>query len=148
MYCVGYRKLYYADQGGNGLPSKIGGMSLSGSNPFVVLQRRVEKPEYITMDRNTETLYWTDSGRQWVRIPIDTCSAFICLNTKIFYGYFLIVECEKKCQSFTLFFLSCSQFCGFIKICGYQFWGIFEKHTVNSWTVVALPIKSVVVFPS
>lgn len=63
-----YRKLYYADQGGNGLPSKIGGMSLSGSNPFVVLQRRVEKPEYITLDRNTETLYWTDSGRQWVSI--------------------------------------------------------------------------------
>lgn len=128
MYCVGYRKLYYADQGGNGLPSKIGGMSLSGSNPFVVLQRRVEKPEYITMDRNTETLYWTDSGRQWVRIPIDTCSAFICLNTKIFYGYFLIDEYEKNAKV-----LNCSSHPVHnsvlsLKFVGINFWG-FLKNT-------------------
>lgn len=61
---------------------------------------------------------------------------------------FSLLNMKKKCQSFKLFFSSCSQFCAFIKICEYQFLGIFEKHTVNSWTEVTLPIKSVVVFPS
>lgn len=106
--------------------------------------------------KNLSTLQWTETQRLCTgQTPADSGLEFPltlvplnCLNNKIFYGYFLIVEYEKKCQSFKLFFSSCSQFCAFIKICGYQFLGIFEKHAVNSWTVVALPIKSVVVFPS
>jgi low density lipoprotein-related protein 2 len=46
------------DEGGYGVPSKVGKVNMNGSNP-VILHDDIERPEAITIDLNTKLLYFS-----------------------------------------------------------------------------------------
>lgn len=46
------------DEGGYGVPQKIGRVNMDGTNP-VILLRKVERPVAITIDLDTKTLYYS-----------------------------------------------------------------------------------------
>lgn len=46
------------DEGGYGVPSKVGKVNMNGSNP-VILLADIERPEAITIDLNTKLLYFS-----------------------------------------------------------------------------------------
>jgi low density lipoprotein-related protein 2 len=46
------------DEGGYGLPSKVGKVNKNGSNP-IILADDIERPEAITIDLNTKLLYFS-----------------------------------------------------------------------------------------
>ncbi|XP_046995596.1 low-density lipoprotein receptor-related protein 2 [Schistocerca americana] len=50
-------KLYWADEGGFGVPSKIGKVNMDGSNPVVLIE--VDQPEAITIDLDSHILYYS-----------------------------------------------------------------------------------------
>lgn len=58
--------LYWADHGGEGIPAKIGSMTLDGKYVQNVYQRRVEVPQDLVIDIEQNTLYWTDVANSWV----------------------------------------------------------------------------------
>lgn len=49
-------KLYWTDDGGNGVPQKIGKVNMDGSNP-IVLVKDIERPDCLTIDIESKTLY-------------------------------------------------------------------------------------------
>ncbi|XP_073976140.1 low-density lipoprotein receptor-related protein megalin isoform X3 [Rhodnius prolixus] len=51
-------KLFWVDEGGYGVPQKIGRVNMDGTNP-VILLRKVERPVAITIDLDTKTLYYS-----------------------------------------------------------------------------------------
>ena len=51
-------KLYWTDEGGAGVPQKIGKVNMDGSNS-VILVEDVERPDAITIDLDTKTLYFS-----------------------------------------------------------------------------------------
>ena len=61
-----FRKLYWADKGGNSIQPKIAVMNMDGSQPRTINKRRVEVPEGLAIDRSNNDLYWSDSGKGWV----------------------------------------------------------------------------------
>merc|ERR1719193_1506603 len=54
-------KLYWLDEGGAGVPAKIGKANMDGSNPKVLLKDNIIKPEFITLDPETEMIYFSSS---------------------------------------------------------------------------------------
>ncbi|KAJ8949001.1 hypothetical protein NQ314_008307 [Rhamnusium bicolor] len=51
-------KLYWTDEGGYGVPQKIGKVNMDGSNPIVLVEE-IEKPDAITIDIDSKTLYFS-----------------------------------------------------------------------------------------
>ena len=54
-------KLYWLDQGGAGVPAKIGMANMDGSNPEVLVRDNMTNPEALTLDPETEMLYFSSS---------------------------------------------------------------------------------------
>ena len=54
-------KLYWLDQGGAGVPAKIGKANMDGSKSEVLLKEDLVQPEFITLDQDTEMLYFSSS---------------------------------------------------------------------------------------
>jgi low density lipoprotein-related protein 2 len=46
------------DEGGYGVPSKVGKVNMNGSNPIILVDD-IERPEAITIDLNTKLLYFS-----------------------------------------------------------------------------------------
>lgn len=53
-----YRKLYWADQGGFGVPPKIGKINMDGSNPQVLINDG-HTPEAIAIDLEQKNIYYS-----------------------------------------------------------------------------------------
>lgn len=51
-------KLYWTDEGGLGVPQKIGKVNMDGSNAMILVED-VEKPDAITIDIDSKTLYFS-----------------------------------------------------------------------------------------
>ncbi|KAJ8924543.1 hypothetical protein NQ315_000691, partial [Exocentrus adspersus] len=51
-------KLYWTDEGGYGVPEKIGKVNMDGSNPIVLVDD-IERPDAITIDIDSKTLYYS-----------------------------------------------------------------------------------------
>ena len=54
-------KLYWLDQGGAGVPAKIGKANMDGSNPEILIRANITKPEFLTIDPDNEMLYFSSS---------------------------------------------------------------------------------------
>ena len=54
-------KIYWLDQGGAGVPAKIGKANMDGSNPVILLQGNLSVPEFLTIDPDTEKIYFSHS---------------------------------------------------------------------------------------
>ena len=54
-------KLYWLDQGGHKVPAKIGKANMDGSNPMILLQGNLSVPEFLTIDPDTEKIYFSHS---------------------------------------------------------------------------------------
>ncbi|CAG0879500.1 unnamed protein product [Darwinula stevensoni] len=61
-------QLYWLDEGGGGVPSKLAAVDMDGGNP-VVLVRDVISPLYVTIDLQAKKLYWSTAshGEIYVR---------------------------------------------------------------------------------
>lgn len=57
MLCY-FRKLYWADQGGYGVPPKIGKINMDGSNPQVLINDG-HTPEAIAIDLEQKDIYYS-----------------------------------------------------------------------------------------
>lgn len=53
-----FRKLYWADQGGYGVPPKIGKINMDGSNPQVLINEG-HAPEAIAIDLEQKNIYYS-----------------------------------------------------------------------------------------
>ena len=53
--------LYWLDQGGAGVPAKIGKANMDGTNPKVLVSDRLTNPEFLTIDPDTDMLYFSSS---------------------------------------------------------------------------------------
>lgn len=53
-------KLYWTDEGGYGVPPKIGKVNMDGSNPIILVEQ-VNKPEALTIDIESKSLYYSTS---------------------------------------------------------------------------------------
>ncbi|CAG5126006.1 unnamed protein product, partial [Candidula unifasciata] len=53
--------LYWGDGGVPGVPAKIGVMDMDGSNPRVLLSVGIRNPAYLTLDTQSQSLYFTDT---------------------------------------------------------------------------------------
>lgn len=51
-------KIYWTDDGGHGVPQKIGKVNMDGSNPIVLIEN-VERPDAITIDIDKKLLYYS-----------------------------------------------------------------------------------------
>ncbi|UYV70470.1 hypothetical protein LAZ67_7003147 [Cordylochernes scorpioides] len=54
-------KLYWLDEGGVGVPTKLGRVDMNGSNSKVLLKDRLYRPEALTIDLVNKRLYWSQS---------------------------------------------------------------------------------------
>jgi len=54
------RKLYWADQGGFGVPAKIAVVDMDGSNPMILVDKDIDRPEAITVDVENKKLYFSN----------------------------------------------------------------------------------------
>jgi len=66
-----YRKLYWADQGGFGVPPKIGKINMDGSNPQVLINDG-HTPEAIAIDLEHKNIYYSTqypSNVNYIDIP-------------------------------------------------------------------------------
>lgn len=53
-----YRKLYWADQGGFGVPPKIGKINMDGTSPQVLINEG-QAPEAIAIDLDNKNIYYS-----------------------------------------------------------------------------------------
>ncbi|GFN87816.1 low-density lipoprotein receptor-related protein [Plakobranchus ocellatus] len=53
--------LYWGDGGVPGVPAKIAVVEMDGSNPRVLLSMGIRSPSYMTLDAETQNLYFTDT---------------------------------------------------------------------------------------
>ena len=81
-----FRKLYWTDEGGFGVPAKIGKVNMNGSNPTILLQD-IERPEAITIDIDNKLLYFSSQYPSFVSSPYNSLltiyqnsGSFIFLN--------------------------------------------------------------------
>lgn len=51
-------KLYWTDEGGNGVPEKIGKVNMDGTNPIILVDD-IERPDALTIDIDAKTLYFS-----------------------------------------------------------------------------------------
>lgn len=51
-------KLYWTDEGGHGVPQKIGKVNMDGSNPIILIEN-IERPDAITIDIDKKLLYYS-----------------------------------------------------------------------------------------
>lgn len=61
-----HRKLYWVDEGGFGVPPKIGRVDMDGSNP-IVLRDHLTRPEAITIDLDEKQIYFSTQYPSKVR---------------------------------------------------------------------------------
>lgn len=54
--------LYWLDDGGTGVPAKVGKVSMDGSDPVILYNFTNIRPEYITIDIEAKNLYWSTSN--------------------------------------------------------------------------------------
>ena len=59
--------LYWLDQGGAGVPAKIGKAGMDGSNPSVLVSDGLTRPEFLAIDPDTDMLYFSSSQPAKVR---------------------------------------------------------------------------------
>lgn len=59
-------KLYWLDQGGAGVPAKIGKANMDGSKPEILLKDNLTQPEFLTLDPDTEMIYFSSSFKPMV----------------------------------------------------------------------------------
>ena len=55
-------KLYWLDRGGQKVPPKIGKANMDGSDPQILLQGNLTEPEFLTIDPDTEKIYFSHSN--------------------------------------------------------------------------------------
>ncbi|XP_023703710.1 low-density lipoprotein receptor-related protein 2 [Cryptotermes secundus] len=60
-------KLYWMDEGGYGVPSKVGKVNMNGSNPIILVDD-IERPEAITIDLNTKLLYFSAQYPSFIKV--------------------------------------------------------------------------------
>lgn len=77
-----YRKLYWADQGGFGVPPKIGKINMDGSNPQVLINDG-HTPEAIAIDLEQKNIYYSTQYPSNVNYNISIY--FISTTNKISY---------------------------------------------------------------
>lgn len=53
-----FRKVYWVDEGGYGVPQKIGKVNMDGTNP-IILVRGIERPIALTFDIDNKLLYYS-----------------------------------------------------------------------------------------
>ena len=61
-------KLYWMDKGGAGVPPKIGKANMDGSSPEVLVKDDLIQPEFMTLDQDTEMIYFSSSFEPKVKI--------------------------------------------------------------------------------
>ena len=54
-------RLYWLDQGGAGVPAKIGVANMDGTQSKILLKDNLTQPEFLTLDPDTEMLYFSSS---------------------------------------------------------------------------------------
>ena len=70
-------KLYWMDKGGAGVPPKIGKANMDGSSPEVLVKDDLIQPEFMTLDQDTEMIYFSSSFEPKVKI-INVYYAISC----------------------------------------------------------------------
>lgn len=58
--CIDFRKLYWIDEGGNGVPLKIGKANMDGSNASILVQGQLY--EALALDLENGMLYYSTEG--------------------------------------------------------------------------------------
>ena len=54
-------KLYWLDQGGAGVPAKIGKANMDGTAPEILLKDNLTMPEFLTLDPDTDMIFFSSS---------------------------------------------------------------------------------------
>ena len=80
-------KLYWLDEGGPGVPAKIGVADMDGQNPGIVVQGNMTSPEFLTLDPDTEMIYFSSSHEPKVdfnkrRMKVESGSENIRMNAR------------------------------------------------------------------
>ena len=60
--------LYWLDQGGSGVPAKIGKAMMDGTKPSVLVSGNLTNPEFLAIDPESEMLYFSSSQPAKVRL--------------------------------------------------------------------------------
>lgn len=70
-----HRRIYWADKGSKSVEPKIAVMNMDGSLPRTIHSRRTEVPEGLALNKENKDLFWSDSGKGWVRyIKCNLCN--------------------------------------------------------------------------
>lgn len=67
LACFVSRKLYWVDEGGFGVPPKIGKVNMDGSKP-VILLTDIQRPEAITIDLKEKMLYFSAQYPGYIKV--------------------------------------------------------------------------------
>ena len=65
------------DEGGYGVPSKVGKVNMNGSNPIILLAD-IERPEAIAIDLNTKLLYFSAQYPSFVSYLLCNSVLIMC----------------------------------------------------------------------
>lgn len=63
--------MYWADEGGFGVPPKIGKANMDGTNPTILLNNNAEVPTAITIDLETKIIYYSTQFPSTVSIDLS-----------------------------------------------------------------------------
>ncbi len=55
-----FSKLYWLDEGGQGVPRKVASMNLDGTDSQIVTQSDLQMLDFITINTTSQELYWTE----------------------------------------------------------------------------------------
>lgn len=61
-------KLYWADQGGFGVPAKIGKVNMDGSKPEILVDEDIDRPEAVAIDTDKKLLFFSNQYPAYVKI--------------------------------------------------------------------------------
>ncbi|XP_070148921.1 low-density lipoprotein receptor-related protein 2 [Polyergus mexicanus] len=59
-------QVFWADEGGFGVPQKIGRVNMDGSNPLILIEK-LERPEALTIDIPSKTLYFSSQNPAFIK---------------------------------------------------------------------------------
>jgi low density lipoprotein-related protein 2 len=74
------------DEGGYGVPAKVGKVNMNGSNPIILLED-IERPEAITIDLDSKLLYFSAQypsfvSSSWFHTLIVLCDVLWILRVR------------------------------------------------------------------
>ena len=67
-YLPWFRLLYWGDGGVPGVPAKIAAVGMDGSNPRVLFSIGIRSPSYMTIDTDSQSLFFTDTFHRKVSL--------------------------------------------------------------------------------